>query len=80
MGMLNWREGEPPKDGKKYLILVAGGIIVTARYRYGNCGEPQPDEKQWRCDCCGRFGGIQAWALADYPEGYQEYGWKYKEI
>ena len=59
----NWikvSEQEPPKD-KKIVGRTRGGVICSMKHRYGVLGEPQQDVLDWRCDCCGRFGGMFEW-------------------
>ena len=57
-----FKRGEPPKNGRTYLLKFKGGIICTGSFRYGRLSEPQQDQAYWRCDCCGRFATPIAWA------------------
>lgn len=60
--MIKWNEGEPPKDGKTYLMKFGSRIICSGSYRMGALGEPQQSVPMWRCDCCGRFATPTHWA------------------
>lgn len=62
---MKWNLGEPPKDGGRYLLQFFGGIVSTGRWRYGELGEPDQGQKEWRCDCCGRFATPSRWAELD---------------
>jgi hypothetical protein len=64
-----WNKGKPPKDGETYLLIYSTGVVCSGSYRKGGLGEPQQDVESWRCDCCGRFGGVVAWSDFEYPEG-----------
>ena len=57
-----FRRGEPPKDGRTYLLKFKGGIICTGSFRFGRLSEPQQDQAYWRCDCCGRFANPISWS------------------
>ena len=57
-----FRHGEPPKDGRTYLLKFKSGIICTGSFRYGRLLEPQQDQAYWRCDCCGKYATPIAWA------------------
>jgi hypothetical protein len=59
---MKWSEGQPPKDGKTYLLKFKSGIVCSGTYREGKVGEPQKWRKDWRCDCCGRFATPTHWA------------------
>lgn len=61
MFKIEWKKGEPPKDGRIYLLKFSGGIICSGEYRYGNLGEPQQHIRAWRCECCGRFSTPIEW-------------------
>jgi hypothetical protein len=58
---MKWIKGEPPKDGKNYLMKFSTGMYVRGRYRIGRSREPQPDIIAWRCNCCGRYGDPVEW-------------------
>jgi len=36
----DWKEGEPPKNGRTYLLKFKGGIICTGEWRYGRFATP----------------------------------------
>lgn len=61
MTKIDWHDGEPPKNGRTYLLKFQSGIIATGEWRYGRLGEPQQSVCDWRCDCCGRFATPEAW-------------------
>lgn len=58
---MSWIKGEPPKDGKTYLLKFYTDIICSGSYRCGDYNEPQMILKAWRCDCCGRFAEPKEW-------------------
>lgn len=58
---IKWNKGQPPKDGRRYLLKFSSGIVCSGRYRLGNLHEPQQSELDWRCDCCGRFATPIGW-------------------
>lgn len=62
--VLKWNEGEPPRDDRRYLLRFASGIVCSGQYRTGHLGEPSQGQREWRCDCCGRFATPVAWMLA----------------
>jgi hypothetical protein len=53
--MFEWIQGEPPRDGRRYLLRFKSGIVCSGMWRKGDIGDPQNNQIAWRCDCCGRF-------------------------
>lgn len=69
---IDWRdpvESPPPREERIIVRWMPDGTVFsTARYRFGQLGDPQQDIKTWRADCCGRFSGIYLWAHIDECE------------
>ena len=62
---VRWIKGEPPRDGKSYLVKFKTDIIVMASWRHGERGEPNPEIKDFRCACCGKYATPEYWASLD---------------
>ena len=58
---VNISERKPPR-GETVLLKFYGGTISSGRLRTGVSYEPQQDVDDYRCECCGRFGGLTHWA------------------
>ena len=70
--VVTFHEGEPPKNGRTYLLKFIGGIMCTGSYRYGKLGEPQQEQAYWRCDCCGKYAMPIAWARIEETINVQQ--------
>lgn len=67
-----WRPIETARkviNGERVRLRFGSEIECTGQYRYGRPSEPQRDVLDWRCDCCGRFGGAQEWQPLPAPPG-----------
>ena len=60
--VVKFHEGEPPRNGRTYVLKFKDGTLCSGSYRNGRMGEPQQNEAYWRCDCCGRMAMPIAWA------------------
>jgi hypothetical protein len=56
-----------PKDGKVVLLFTKYRVMYCGSYRSGNMGEPQPDERAWRCNSAGRFATPTHWMPLPNP-------------
>lgn len=68
--MIEWKQGEPPRDGKWYLVLHAQGVIDCMAY----LPDTEGASAWWNTtdlfvDACDF--GPDYWAEINLPEGYR---------
>ena len=60
---MDWVSIEPADKTKTYLLEFKSGVICAGKFRLGYSHEPQPGQKGWRSDCCGRWANPKKWAV-----------------
>ena len=74
--MSEWKPIETAPKGVSVLLYCNKYIpIYCGKQRYGNYGEPQQEEFEWRCDSSGRFATPTHWMplpAAPVAEGEQK--------